>query len=347
MLKLVQIGDGVFDLAFDDPALADDAAKAETLVYAVLFTDAEAPVERVAERFDRRGWWADPARGSGLWYLRRQALGSAARSETLAMIASAISGCDAGMSEVVVNEVAGSASSAELVQVAGLYRGKPFVVSGPISGGGLVSSGVTAMPPAPVNQFVYATWNPLTNPTDVTLSNGNLSASSLSGAVLSTIGKMAGKWYWEIACVSNNGGSGFYDIGISKSIPPSDTGPLGQNIHSWGLLSYAPAGTFLCNATTSIAYPYPNGSVPYVDGDVIGVALDMDAGSITFYRNGVPYELVGAGSNYDTGFLPTPGKEWFAAFSTWSGGTVDVTANFGASPFAYPVPAGFNAGLYQ
>ena len=85
MLKLVQIDNGVFDLAFDDPALQDENAAVQTLIYASLFTDQIAPAERVADPFDQRGWWHDPARGTGLWYVRRQALSDKARAEALNM----------------------------------------------------------------------------------------------------------------------------------------------------------------------------------------------------------------------------------------------------------------------
>jgi phage gp46-like protein len=72
MLKIVQTDLGVFDLAFDDPALNDEDAAVATLVYVAFFTDAEAPVDREPDRYNRRGWWADPAKGSGLWHVRRQ-----------------------------------------------------------------------------------------------------------------------------------------------------------------------------------------------------------------------------------------------------------------------------------
>ncbi|MDD2722237.1 MAG: phage GP46 family protein [Gallionella sp.] len=132
MLKLVQMDNGVFDLAFDDPALNDDAAAVETLVYAVLFSDAEAPVARVADRYDRRGWWAAPQAGSGLWHVRRQPLGSAARRETLTIIRDALT--RHGLSQVQITEtspVAGSVSSV-LLNITGLHNGRQFVVSVPL-----------------------------------------------------------------------------------------------------------------------------------------------------------------------------------------------------------------------
>ncbi|WP_435626989.1 phage GP46 family protein [Candidatus Ferrigenium straubiae] len=132
MLKLVQIDNGVFDLAFDDPALADEDAAVATLVYAVLFSDSEAPPERVSDRYERRGWWADPEAGSGLWHVRRQPLGSAARRETLAMIENALT--SHGLAGVQVTEQADSAGnvSSVLLQVTGRHNGRNFTVKVPL-----------------------------------------------------------------------------------------------------------------------------------------------------------------------------------------------------------------------
>src|SRR3989338_6079563 len=128
MLKLVQIDNSVFDLAYDDPALNDDDAAVATLVYAALFTDAEAPASRVPDRYERRGWWADPAKGSGLWHVRRQPLGSAARRESLAMVAAALSRRAPGLTGVEVTELAGAAGNVSRVslRVTGQHNGRQF-----------------------------------------------------------------------------------------------------------------------------------------------------------------------------------------------------------------------------
>lgn len=130
MLKLVQIDNGVFDLVFDDPALADADAAIQTLVYAVLFTDAEAPESRVPNRYERRGWWADPQAGTGIWHVRRQALSDSARREALAMVKQAL--LDHGLTEVSVSEqaIAGSVSSL-FMQISGLHNGRTFNMSVP------------------------------------------------------------------------------------------------------------------------------------------------------------------------------------------------------------------------
>ena len=129
MLKLVQTDWGVFDLAIDDPAEADAQAAVATVIYAVLFTDAEAPAGRVDDDFDRRGWYNDPTRGSGLWYVRRQALTADARAEAILMIQTALAGRE-GMTDILVDEVqapAGNTSSV-FMRIGGFHNGRKFLV---------------------------------------------------------------------------------------------------------------------------------------------------------------------------------------------------------------------------
>ncbi|WP_026600489.1 phage GP46 family protein [Methylomonas sp. 11b] len=131
MLKLVQIDIGVFDLQFDDPALNDAQAAIETLVYAVLFTDAEAPASRVPDRYERRGWWADPEAGTGLWHVRYQGLSDAARREALSMVEQAL--LDHGLTEVSVSEQAGAGNvSSVFMIITGLHNGRTFNMSVPL-----------------------------------------------------------------------------------------------------------------------------------------------------------------------------------------------------------------------
>jgi hypothetical protein len=68
-------------------------------------------------------------------------------------------------------------------------------------------------------------------------------------------------------------------------------------------------------------------------GDVIGFALDLNANTLTFYKNGVSQ-----GVAFSSGLI---GKEWkpFVYGSSGSG----CSANFGQRAFAYTAPSGFKA----
>jgi hypothetical protein len=92
---------------------------------------------------------------------------------------------------------------------------------------------------------------------------------------------------------------------------------------------YGNTGTKYVNANAA-AY-----GATYTSGHVIGVALDMDAGTVTFYKNNVSQGVAFTGL---TGTI----------FAHVSGGSQACTyiANFGATPMTYAPPAGFNAGLY-
>ncbi len=76
-----------------------------------------------------------------------------------------------------------------------------------------------------------------------------------------------------------------------------------------------------------------------VEGDVIGVACDFDNGGIEWFVNGVSTHAV-------TGLTPYEGAVWKVQFEiAVESGTATATANFGASAFAYTVPAGHEAGF--
>jgi hypothetical protein len=174
---------------------------------------------------------------------------------------------------------------------------------------------------------VYATWDPANKNVNVTLSNGNLTASNMriDRAVKSTISKSAGKWYWEYQG-AQQGGWYLQDNGIGRA-GASVNGYTGQTIDSWG---YDVSGVKSHNGVDS-AYgaAYSN--------HVIGVKLDCDNHTIEFLKNNVSQGVA---------FADVTG----AVFAMSSGGSTTLsgplTANFGASPFAYSVPAGYNAGLF-
>ena len=167
----------------------------------------------------------------------------------------------------------------------------------------------------------YATLNPLANP-DGTLSNGNLTWSSTTtqdSACASTIYVNSGKWYWEITDIT---GTGALNVGISKD---NDN------------LSPTPGTTAGGYYYLASAYKYNNNNISvygstWTTGDVISAALNMDAGTVTFYKNGVSQGVAYSGlSGY---FSPSIGD---GGQSTAASGSI----NFGQKPFKFPPPAGF------
>ena len=175
--------------------------------------------------------------------------------------------------------------------------------------------------PAPTPK-TYATWNPSDIGAGITLSNGNLTLQDAAGkSGRSTIGKSAGKWYWENTV---EGATGDWMIGIGNATM-SLAGFVGLDANGWAY--YTSALAF--NNGASVGY-----GASYTTGDVIGVALDMGAGTLAFYKNGAAQGQ--AFSGLSGTIYPAVGN-----------GAMQVTTNFGASAFAYSVPAGFNSGLYN
>jgi hypothetical protein len=173
----------------------------------------------------------------------------------------------------------------------------------------------------PASAATYATWNPSDKHANLTLSNSNLTVTAQVGSpagfqsLRSDVSKSSGKWYWEstIATVPTL-------IGVGNSTATlSDY--AGSGADSVGY--YSPGNIYRSGSG--------NGSpTPYTNGDVIGIALDMDAKTVTFYKNNVPQGtvtgLTGAVFAMGTAKDGSPPGSW--------------TTNFGASAFAYTPPSG-------
>lgn len=199
------------------------------------------------------------------------------------------------------------------------------------SGGLLVGSFSSGSAPPPT----YATWNASDIAANLTLSNGNLTIKNTSGSGSisyrtgrATVGKSSGKWYWEITVndMTNTGGS----IGVAASTQ-SLTNFIGASGQSgWGYQ----ASNGNCNSNGGTSY-----GASWTTGDVIGVALNMDAGTVTFYKNGTSQ-----GTIESVGCTSVTGTVYPAI--TLARDSQQYTANFGASAFTYSVPSGYNAGVF-
>lgn len=168
-------------------------------------------------------------------------------------------------------------------------------------------------------------WNPSDKNAGIVLGNNNLTAThSISGwtSARATESKSSGKWYWEITI---NAGIGYAMEGVANSSASLDN-YIGADANGW---SYDPSTSGSGKYHDGYAGAY---GADGVNGDVIGVALDMDAGTMTFYKNGVS---LGQAFTGITGSV-------YPAISL-NGTTPSVTANFGATAFAYTPPDGYSA----
>ena len=167
----------------------------------------------------------------------------------------------------------------------------------------------------------YCTLNPLDFTTVGTISEGNLKfTQGTSGAKSgrATFGVSSGKWYWEYTHLGGNSSPGIGNASMTLGYY------CGGDANGW---SYFVGGAKYNNdAGTSYG-------ASYTTNDVIGIALDMDAGTLVFYKNG---------ASQGTAFSSLTGT-MFPAFSSSSVSNVTFIANFGQRPFAYTPPSGFKS----
>jgi hypothetical protein len=189
---------------------------------------------------------------------------------------------------------------------------------------------------------VYATWSPTDRMPEIALSAGNLvaSKSTLSAvdwaAVRGTTSMPVGAWYWETQVTYT--GSADFLIGAMAE----DQG-LGLGRPGYAGLSIAVGrdGSIRC-----LGYYGDVGAV--ANGDVLRFLYDADAGTFAVARNGgafVTAKLYGPLGAFGAPYR-RPVLRPVVGLLRPSGSSVQVTANFGATPFLYPVPTGANQGVY-
>ena len=172
----------------------------------------------------------------------------------------------------------------------------------------------------------YCVVNPLDRGSSSTLNDGNLRLNNnYTGtpyhSARATFGVPSGKWYWEVVCTTVSGDSP--SVGIANA-SASMTNFLGADANSW---VYVLATGAKGNAGNT-AQTY---GASVASGDIVGVALDMDAGSIVFYKNN---------TSQGTAFTGITGTIFPASFAF---NTSVLNHNFGQRPFAYTPPTGFKA----
>lgn len=195
----------------------------------------------------------------------------------------------------------------------------------------------------PTNNF--CTTNPLDQNGGMVFSDGNLSNASTSASWRSTRGTFGitqGKWFFEVKAVNTGGALLDMMVGIadfSLAIPSefSSSNPA---------LTYtAGSGNKQLNGVNS-AY----GSA-YNVNDIIGVAFDADALTVTFYKNGVSQGTITTG--WSSGLTWSPAISLYGRY-----GNTQASFDFGNPPFTissgnsdangygnfeYSVPSGYYA----
>ena len=224
---------------------------------------------------------------------------------------------------------------------------------------------------SPTNNF--CTLNSAIKSPDITFSEGNLKGTNNTQhkGLYGTFGLSSGKWYWETVAISGSTTKWTYGV--------SDVENVGQKqVSGTNYLIGSTSGdnlTFVHGDVVSIYTDdqYKNGTkdvtdvfgagVDIANGDICGIALDVDAGKVWFSRNGTWINGSASASttldasNHDT--TVATGKSYTPAFSVENCGW---QANFGQDSsfsnaktaqgntdgngqgdFYYAVPSGFKA----
>ena len=206
------------------------------------------------------------------------------------------------------------------------------------SNGGIASTSQST--DTPTNNF--ATWNSI-NYNGGTLSQGNLAFNSTVDwyNILATIGVSTGKWYWESKITASSGNNHIL-LGIANInyYVYSSTYPIGTDSAS-NSVGYSSFGTGIYIGNVNTAY----GST-YTTGDIIGTALNMTNGTLTFYKNGLSLgtATTGLSGTYCPAVSLGTNSEGistnFGSPSYSSNGYQDAA---GYGNFSYAVPSGYYA----
>jgi hypothetical protein len=163
----------------------------------------------------------------------------------------------------------------------------------------------------------YCTWNPLK--TTKAPTNGNLdfvgASNSYVDTVYGTFGlSRSGKYYYEV--------TGAYTVGFNKS----DVNPTIDQLT--GRIVYNGGSGIIFNEGTALQ----SGLATITSSDVVGVAINLDSGTLAFYKNNVQLGTNVSISTSDTWW------PYLQNIINYQGYT-----NFGQRPFAYTAPSGFKA----
>lgn len=192
----------------------------------------------------------------------------------------------------------------------------------------------------------FCTLNPSVKGSGATLSAGNLfwSAStsagqSYTGGVLGTLPVNSGRWYFEYTAVSSP-----YSAEVGVIADGFQTGALSTTNTQGQYVYYGYSSGSFYSEGAGVSY-----GAAFTAGDVVGVAVDADAGTLTFYKNGVSQGTLANVLSRRTYYYPfvTPGSSAVTITGTFNfgqGGQSGLTYNSASGgAFKYAPPTGYKA----
>jgi len=189
-----------------------------------------------------------------------------------------------------------------------------------------VTSGVTFDQMTDTPTLNYATFSQIdqVNGTNTLSASIDITTSaSVISAALGTFWVSSGKWYFEFTPSSV---AGQCQIGIAASpVGTISTNGPGQSANAYVYASSGQKG----NNNSFSAY-----GATFAASDVIGVALDLDAGTLVFYKNNV---------SQGTAFSSLTGTFSLIVGDAGNATTIAGSLNCGQRAFSYTPPSGFKA----
>jgi hypothetical protein len=190
----------------------------------------------------------------------------------------------------------------------------------------------------------WATFNPLFKYDNEVLYEGNLKADTGSlGGTIGTFGLTSGKWYWEIRPSSVNAVYTPRHAGITE-IQNAQTSLYTKSVY------YESNGKKNINNTSS-SY-----GATFTGGDILGVALDIDNQTVTYYKNNSSQGSIDISSVYSIGDTITFSHAQSAGVNQTAIGNFGQDSSFagnetrqnnsdgnGFGDFYYAPPSGFLA----
>lgn len=177
----------------------------------------------------------------------------------------------------------------------------------------------------------YATWDPATSYSWLSLSWWNLTVTESSWVTwytaLATISKTTWKWYWEYVV---NSWSDQIIWMASPTFNASWVALIWQQQYSCGYRQSNWDKSFFDSVWQITSY-----WSSYSTWNVIWVAIDFDAGTTIFYKNNV--------SQWTAYSIPANTSITAAVSIKWG----NMTANFWATALTYSPPSWYNAWLYS
>lgn len=166
----------------------------------------------------------------------------------------------------------------------------------------------------------------------LTITRNSFNPWRLDGAK-SSVAVSSGKWYMEFEYLNSISSSRIWAwVAWSIINIGSDSYPW-KDEYGISILPEYPLAAWFTTAYYEV-YPYGSQAVS-ASWTIVGMLLDMDSHTISYTVNWATYPTVLSGFTWSF-------EVWVSHLNNWK----SVRCNFGQTPFVYPVPTWFNAGLY-